>query len=100
MGCYEWNNIGVNEVTAYENNISVYPNPLNDNAYCVVNLTKKSDVVMKLISIDGKEIYREECGVLDAGENRIPLDRMLKNIEKENKVYLLNIDRQSVKIIF
>ena len=100
MGCYEWNNIGVDEVLTHHNALSVYPNPLNDNAFCVVTLDKKSDVVLKLISLDGKEIYRENVGILDVGENRIPLDRMMKSIEKGNIMYLLVIDNQYVKIIY
>lgn len=99
MGCYEWNNLVVNEVVTCENTIAVYPNPLNDNAFCVINLDKKSDVVIRLISLDGKEVYREKCGVFDAGEHHIPLDGIMKNIEKGNKVYLLIIDNQYIKIL-
>ena len=100
MGCYEWNNLDVNEIMVNENQLVVYPNPLNDNAFCVINLNKKTDVVLRLISLDGREVYREDLGTFDAGETRIPLDGMLKNIEKENKVYLLNIDNQFIKIIY
>ena len=100
MGCYEYGIDNVNDVTTDANAMCVYPNPLNDNAYCVVNLSKKSDVVLRLISLDGKEIYREECGTFDAGENRIPLDRMMKNLEKGDRMYLLIVDNQYVKIIY
>lgn len=100
MGCYEYGNTGVNDVTVDENTMSVYPNPLNDNAFCVINLTKSSDVVLRLVSLDGKEIYREDCGRFDAGENRISLDGMMKNIGKSNKMYLLIVDNQCVKIIY
>ena len=100
MGCYEWNNLNVNELSANENQLVVYPNPLSDNAFCVIKLNKQTDVVMRLISLDGKEVYREDCGTFDAGENHIPLYKMLKNIEKQNKVYLLNIDNQFIKIIY
>lgn len=100
MGCYEYYVLDVDEVAAYDNNISVYPNPLNDNAYCVVNLAKKTDVVLKLMTIDGKEIYRENCGIFGAGEHKIPLDGMMKYIEKGNKMYLLVVDNQYVKIVY
>ena len=100
MGCYEFQGNDVNEVVANDNTMFVYPNPLNDNAFCVINLAKKTDVVLKLISLDGKEIYHENCGIFDAGEHHISLDGMMKNIDKENKVYLLNIDNQFVKIIY
>lgn len=100
MGCYEWYVLNVNENMTNNNNISVYPNPLNDNAYCVVNLAKKTDVVLKLMTIDGKEIYRENCGIFGAGEHKIPLDGMMKYIEKGNKMYLLVVDNQYVKIVY
>ena len=100
MGCYEWNDYGVNELSDNENHISVYPNPLNDNAFCAVNLSQKTEVVLRLVSLDGKEIYREDCGTFGAGENRIPLDNMMKNIVKANKMYLLVIDNQYVKIVY
>ena len=100
MGCYEWNNIGVDEVMTTGNTLLVYPNPLNDNAFCVVDLAKTSDVVLRLVSLDGKEVYRENVGMLDAGANRISLDGMMKSVEKGNKTYLLIIDNQCVKIIY
>ena len=94
MGCYEFGNEGVNEVLANEKFVSVYPNPLNNNSLCTINLSKRSEVSLKLISLDGKELYKQDCGTLDAGENQIPLDGMMKNIEKGNKIYLLVIDTQ------
>jgi len=100
MGCYEWNNIGVDEFLVEGNTMSVYPNPLTDNAFCIVNLNKKSEVVLKLISLDGKEVYRETCGTLEAGENRISLNGMMKNVEKGNKIYLLIVDNQYIKIVY
>ena len=100
IGCYEWNDFDVNEVLANGNSIFVYPNPLNDNALCLVNLPKKTEVVMRLISLDGKEVYREDCGTFEAGKNRIPLEGMMQNVEKGNNIYLLIIDNQSVKIIY
>lgn len=100
MGCYEWSDIGVNEHFAEASTLSVYPNPLNDNAFCVVNLSQKTDVVLRLVSLDGREVYRENVGVLEAGENHVSLGGMMKNVEKGNKVYLLIIDNQYIKIVY
>ena len=99
-GCYEWNNIGVNENFVESDDLLVYPNPLNDNAFCQINLSRRTNVVLRLISLDGKEVYREECGTFEAGKHKISLDGMMKNIEKVNKIYLLNIDNQFVKVIY
>lgn len=100
MGCYEWNDLNVVEILNNEKTLTVYPNPLTDNAFCVLNLDKKTDVVMRLVSLDGKEVYREDCGSLEAGENRISLDGLMKNIDKGNKIYLLIIDNQYIKVIY
>ena len=100
MGCYEFGYADVNETLADETTLFVYPNPLTDNAFCVVNLDRRKDVTLRLILLDGKEIYREECGTFDAGEHQISLSTMLKNIEQGNNLYLLVIDNQSIKIVY
>ena len=100
MGCYEWNNMNVNEVNVDEGVFCVYPNPLNENALCVINLKNRCDVTLKLITLDGKEVYRENCGVMESGKHTIPLDGMMKKIAKENRVYLLGIDNQYIKIVY
>ena len=94
MGCYEWGSIGVNEINVAQKTISVFPNPLNINSVCEIKLSKKSDITLKLISLDGKEIYREECGIFESGEAVIPLDGIIKNVERKNNMYLLIIDTQ------
>ena len=100
MGCYEFNSFDVDKVEATDNSMLVYPNPLNDNSFCVVKLSKTSDVTLRLFSLDGKEVYKEDLGVLEAGENKISLAGILNNLDKANKMYLLDVDNQSVKIIY
>ena len=99
MGCYEYGSLNLNEVAMSEKTALVYPNPLNDNSLCIVNLKKRCDATMKLISLDGKEIYHEDCGSLEAGDNYIPLARMMKDLEKKNELYLLIIDTQENRYI-
>ena len=99
MGCYEFGNSNVDEVAFVGNIAYVFPNPLNDNSLCVFSLGKKSDVTIRLVSLDGKEVYKEDCGTLDAGVNRISLEAMLKNLENKNTMYLLIIDTQEDKFV-
>ncbi len=94
MGCYEKTFAGTDETDSNDISLSVYPNPLSDNAFCVVRLSERSEVTLRLLSLDGKEVYSENVGTLDAGEQHIPLDGMMKNIGKTNKIYLLIIDNQ------
>lgn len=100
MGCYEWNDLNVHETSTDGKSLVVYPNPLNDNALCVVSLNKRSDVVLRLLTLDGKEVYREEIGTYEAGQHAISLTKMMNSIGKSNGIYLLNIDNQYIKIIY
>lgn len=97
MGCYEFGYEDVNEIQIAENDISVYPNPLNSSSLCVVNLGRRSEVTLKLITLDGKELYKQACGTLNAGENKIPLEEIVEKLEKKNNLYLLIIDTQEDK---
>ncbi len=97
MGCFEWNNIGINEVLSDENSLQVYPNPLSENSICSFNLKNKCEVAIVLISLDGKEVARKECGTLNAGQNSISLDGLFNNLERKHEMYLLIIENQGSK---
>jgi len=97
MGCYEWNNIGLNEMISNVCELKVTPNPLNSNSVCNINLEKTQKATLRLISLDGKEIFKKDCGMLPAGENQISLGAMIEHIVKTNKMYLLIIDTQENK---
>jgi len=97
MGCYEWNNIGLNEINSKVCEMNIIPNPLNANSVCQINLKNSQKATMRLISLDGKEIFKKGCGTLQAGENIISLGVVIENIEKDNRIYLLIIDTQENK---
>lgn len=97
MGCYELSDYGVNEISKNENNVIIAPNPLNDNSLCLINFDKETNAVIRLLSLDGKEISNMNCKNLTSGENNIPLGELVKNIEKTNKMYLLVIETQNNK---
>lgn len=94
MGCYEWNNIGLQEISSHVFEMNVVPNPLNFNSVCVVNIEKEQNAILRVVSIDGKEIFRKECINLQAGENVISLEGITENLEKNNRIYLIIIDTQ------
>ena len=62
MGCYEFCYESIGESLMQESSMSVYPNPLNDNSLCVVNLSRRGDVTLRLLSLDGREVYRAASG--------------------------------------
>jgi len=97
MGCYELGDYGVNEISKNENDITVAPNPLNMNSFCAINLNKATNAVIRLISLNGMEISKIENNYLNPGENIIQLGRLVENIEKTNRIYLLIIDTQDNK---
>ena len=94
MGCYEWNNIGLFENYQNNNAITVYPNPVNKNSVCRFNLSKDSDVVVRILNMSGKEIYKKEYGILSQGENTISLGTAFENIEGGSGIYMLIISTQ------
>ena len=94
MGCYEWNNIGLFENYQNNNAITVYPNPVNKNSVCRINLSKDSDVVVRILNMSGKEIYKKEYGILSQGENTISLGTAFENIEGDGGIYMLIISTQ------
>ena len=57
MGCYEWNNIGLFENYQNNNAITVYPNPVNKNSVCRFNLSKDSDVVVRVYGTIRSSFY-------------------------------------------
>lgn len=97
MGCYEWNNIGLNEISSNVFEMEIAPNPLNANSVCYLNSEKPQDATLRLISLDGKEIFKKDYVKLQAGENRISLGELIENVGKSNKFYLLIIDTQENK---
>lgn len=95
MGCYELSDFSVNEIVKNENDIFVAPNPLDYNSLCVMNMDRKTNAVIRLITLDGKEICKTEFHALSQGENVIPLGELIRKVEKANRMYLLVIDTQN-----
>lgn len=90
LGCYEYNNISVNE-TSYNNGIEISPNPLNANSICTFTLKERSAISLKMTSLDGRIVFNKNYDFSTNGKMSISLDEALQNLSKNNNIYIINI---------
>jgi len=78
-----WNFIGKNESTtgidglleqANEWNVSIFPNPASGTQSLKMNLPKASSFTMNLVDATGRCVKEQNLGMLEKGEQLIPLD--------------------------
>lgn len=63
----------VKDIPEDQNKLIVYPNPFNDIITLQFALKEKSDVTTKIVTVDGKVVYSNRSGKLDAGYYTLPL---------------------------
>lgn len=90
LGCYEYNNISVNEI-AYNDDIKIVPNPLDNSSICSFILKERSSVSLKLITLDGRIVFHKNYEFNTYGKVSIKLDEALQHLNKNNNIYIINI---------
>lgn len=80
------NTVGVEELVV-EESLSIYPNPVRDNARMSFNLGSAQDVTYEVVSLMGERVQAEDLGTVLAGPFQTDLD--LGNLAAG--VYLVNI---------
>ena len=91
MGCYESDITSLKELKSHRN-IKIYPNPLNTNSVCEFNLSKTSDVILKVYDQTGKLIFVKDYGMMSSGSNLIPLEDITKVMLNDFNIYFLSIE--------
>lgn len=66
--------VGLNEVNHTVSKISVYPNPVKENATVIFDLDNKSDINYEVTDITGKQIIMKDAGICHEGKNSINID--------------------------
>ena len=59
----------VANVAAQLGSVSLYPNPVKDQANVEVNLTQAASVSVKVMDMVGREVYMQNAGKMDAGKH-------------------------------
>lgn len=67
------NAVGVEEV-ALENNVTVYPNPVEDLATITMNLVSSDNVTVDVYNAVGQKVYSVNKGQLAAGNHNVTVD--------------------------
>jgi hypothetical protein len=78
---------GVNNIDALANNVTVYPNPISNNATVTFNLVESNTVTVEMVNALGQVVYSTNLGTLTAGEQNYSLDASNLN----NGLYFVNI---------
>ncbi len=78
---------GVNNIAALANNVSVYPNPISNNATVNFNLVESNMVTIEMVNALGQVVSTTNLGTLTAGEQNYSLDASNLN----NGLYFVNI---------
>jgi hypothetical protein len=67
--------VGIAENNIIDQNLRVYPNPLEDITNVYFNLNERTDVTITIYDGSGKVVYVNHLGVLGAGEQSVQLQR-------------------------
>jgi|GEM_PF-1705303 len=59
----------VANVAAQLGSVSLYPNPVKDQANVEVNLTQAASVSVRVMDMVGREVYMQNAGKMDAGKH-------------------------------
>ncbi|MDL2239634.1 T9SS type A sorting domain-containing protein [Bacteroidales bacterium OttesenSCG-928-L14] len=104
IGAFEFVVVGLNNYQITNNNITVSPNPLQENSRCEINLNQESFVTLKIYSLSGKLIWQNETTKLSQGKHSLSLNDFITKKQKSNTTYILVINtsqsKKSVKLIY
>lgn len=74
---------------------SVYPNPLGTQGRVVLNLESPGPVVLSLVDILGRPVFRRDLGVLQSGRHDVPFT-LADNVASGTYILRVQHQRQSV----
>jgi len=63
--------IGLEENTMINGSVSLYPNPMNDQATFVVNLDRNAPITIQLVDLSGKIVMTVFDGTMEAGSTAV-----------------------------
>jgi hypothetical protein len=77
---------GVTSLTGPDATVNVYPNPTSNFSTIALNLTKPSDILVKIFAVDGSLVAERSYGELN-GQMNLPVDLSAFN----NGMYFVNV---------
>lgn len=84
----DWGLLGINNVDNGENHMSIFPNPVVDNATVELSVVNAGYAVVKIYDINGKLVHSENLGYIGEGVHRYSLDCT----KFRHGMYLVNIN--------
>lgn len=71
---YNHSGVSVNEVTAFNDQIALYPNPSSNTAFLSMNMDKESPVQVSIYQINGALVSDKDYGMLSSGPINLPIE--------------------------
>ncbi|MFN5334587.1 MAG: T9SS type A sorting domain-containing protein, partial [Bacteroidota bacterium] len=65
---------GIAQPTLIETSVNLYPNPANEILNVGVTLSQPSKISLRLLTLEGKELYIMKTGNYTKGEHQINID--------------------------
>lgn len=79
--------LGIVDANQLANDVSIYPNPISNNATVNFNLIESNEVSIEMVNAIGQVVSTNNLGILSAGEQNYSLDASNLN----NGLYFINI---------
>ena len=93
IGAFEYQSVSAHTSgSGVETSFNIFPNPSNKNITCIVKTDTPSDLLIEVMDITGKIVYRINYHQLPSGNNKLPLK--LDDIGKGVYIISLKNSRQ------
>jgi len=77
----------VNQVESLNNNLKVYPNPLNEEGVIELNINAPGNSFLSVVDITGKTVFQKDLGNLASGKHLIDINGK----KFDSGIYLINV---------
>ncbi|MDR0969215.1 MAG: right-handed parallel beta-helix repeat-containing protein [Lentimicrobiaceae bacterium] len=99
LGAFEFSTAGFSDYQAKNTDISVsvFPNPLQYNSFCAIDLQQESLATVQIYSVGGKLLWQNETTRFQQGKHELSLHPFLTKKQASNTVYVLVVNTEKSK---
>ena len=101
IGAYEYSEAGISESSQNEKLMYIVGNPITASSYAEIESDQDRIMTICLYSLDGKQLFNKNLGVIQKGINRIEIGDMFQDLSSGTYLFVVrNADkRMATKVI-
>ena len=101
IGAYEYSEAGISESSQNEKLMYIVGNPITASSYAEIESGQDCIMTVCLYSLDGKQLFNKNLGVIQKGINRIEIGDMFQDLSSGTYLFVVrNADkRMATKVI-